>query len=1125
MVQKSNGFSTDRSTALGEFSIQKRFINQNFSTSQQQQNSPFNQTRYNSSLSRPLTKHQVPSINFQEQLQKYIPAQENSKKTFDFNFLSHRSGMNDFYKNKQYKVITQEGDLINNQSRALRERSRKRNNKSQLNHLTERGLSPIVSRLLDKDIDLQSQQQNEQSNIGLTNNQEFDPLYQASQMKSFEDSEMPDKNQHNQIDITPIFNDKLHPDQIEQQIQFQKYSHIQGEPVDYHYRQVKYIKLVPKKFKENYEVHFQDVFKKGQIYQVFDDQKKINMQNRLRQQNVIEKLQKQGHSCKDGNRKCSTSKQFDLVDVENQAFNNFYVEDHKQGLLDPTQPSKLVVQHPNLVKVSRYPRATLPHELKSRFEIDIINEFRAKQQSQNGGRGSTTGSIYENLYNDQFWRVDKEQQQQLDQNGQPSFQQFRPETCYRWSSPVKQVEHKSVLGPRANSMFGQYQRTKTAQNVKKNVEQREDLKALTQMGKFRSTNKKLWKFGGFTERPEWFDKMIMMASHQKRRCQCCNRFNCLKYLRQKTSDFREPIVKVRAQTVLGQRNETTLNQIYEQTFEDQVNQVASTSNDRYHQSYNMKKASSLTTQDITTKARVRSFINENQRTPQQQRSQSSIDSNKIINIDDPISASQLPDILVSQNKIQNQRNDGHNQNSTGGQQIDTMDYLVNQKRSVLYQYQQNSGNPRKKESAHLKDSIVQSSLGGNIPHKDYIAGSKFSSQDIDPNFQLTEEQQQRYSTAQINSDQLIEELIIKAHDRVKSWETSNEDLAQKDFAQIPISQNTLMQNIIKTARRESLNLVNINLGKPLMIYHHKEDQEPKISKAIEQNKNKSGKYNIPVHFSHSQAVSPDRQQQQFAQSIFKQYELPKRKNQIQARQQAQWSSPFQQRLQQDYGKKAFLNTNKAINMDRPKNHISDFENNRIAPGYISKRDFIANMDLRQNVAIHDPSLQYFQGKRGSNAGANYSKYHNDSQSNPQKNRNFHIFGPFDHKIDNSEQNQTLDHDIPQDKFNLSSKRMLDIQNDSLYQINNIENTDRTDDQILSTDRIIPTQNLLQDKNNYQNFQEVSPNIRSTQNIVNIQNQLKSDVAVGSDEIEFQNELLKNSRQNSNSKSKRDSLNE
>jgi len=25
--------------------------------------------------------------------------------------------------------------------------------------------------------------------------------------------------------------------------------------------------------------------------------------------------------------------------------------------------------------------------------------------------------------------------------------------------------------------------------------------------------KKLWKFGGFLERPEWFNKMIMMASH------------------------------------------------------------------------------------------------------------------------------------------------------------------------------------------------------------------------------------------------------------------------------------------------------------------------------------------------------------------------------------------------------------------------------------------------------------------------------------------------------------------------------------------------------------------------------------------------------------------------------------
>lgn len=89
---------------------------------------------------------------------------------------------------------------------------------------------------------------------------------------------------------------------------------------------------------------------------------------------------------------CSVEKQFDLVDIENLAFSNLYV--------DPNGPSKLnhsqkkskekLIQPNSKPKVSRYPRNTLPAELKNRFEIDV------KSQKNE-------------LYDDEFWRKDSYQ--------------------------------------------------------------------------------------------------------------------------------------------------------------------------------------------------------------------------------------------------------------------------------------------------------------------------------------------------------------------------------------------------------------------------------------------------------------------------------------------------------------------------------------------------------------------------------------------------------------------------------------------------------------------------------------------------------------------------------------------
>lgn len=62
----------------------------------------------------PLTDSKFTSSRQKEGLQKYKPSEKHSESSFNFNFLSYRSAMKSVYKNKNYKVITKEGELIPN---------------------------------------------------------------------------------------------------------------------------------------------------------------------------------------------------------------------------------------------------------------------------------------------------------------------------------------------------------------------------------------------------------------------------------------------------------------------------------------------------------------------------------------------------------------------------------------------------------------------------------------------------------------------------------------------------------------------------------------------------------------------------------------------------------------------------------------------------------------------------------------------------------------------------------------------------------------------------------------------------------------------------------------------------
>lgn len=105
----------------------------------------------------------------------------------------------------------------------------------------------------------------------------------------------------------------------------------------------------------------------------------------------MEKLHKGEHSCK--NRKCSMDKGvLDMVEIENLAFNNMYIEneDISKGSTTKLHRDGSYSKYLQGVSVSRYPRAVLPEELKSRFEISVHTKSKS--------------ILNKTSYNDQFWR-------------------------------------------------------------------------------------------------------------------------------------------------------------------------------------------------------------------------------------------------------------------------------------------------------------------------------------------------------------------------------------------------------------------------------------------------------------------------------------------------------------------------------------------------------------------------------------------------------------------------------------------------------------------------------------------------------------------------------------------------
>jgi hypothetical protein len=63
------------------------------------------------------------------------------------------------------------------------------------------------------------------------------------------------------------------------------------------------------------------------------------------------------------------------------------------------ETSKARLYEAKKVKVSRYPRANLPLELKSRFEVDM-----GEGKSPPNNISERKGSIASTTYNDEFWR-------------------------------------------------------------------------------------------------------------------------------------------------------------------------------------------------------------------------------------------------------------------------------------------------------------------------------------------------------------------------------------------------------------------------------------------------------------------------------------------------------------------------------------------------------------------------------------------------------------------------------------------------------------------------------------------------------------------------------------------------
>lgn len=67
----------------------------------------------------------------------------------------------------------------------------------------------------------------------------------------------------------------------------------------------------------------------------------------------------------------------DMVEIENLAFNNLYIEQSDIQNKSPSKTSKADSSNKGLLagSVSRYPRAVMPYELKSRFEVEFPSQL------------------------------------------------------------------------------------------------------------------------------------------------------------------------------------------------------------------------------------------------------------------------------------------------------------------------------------------------------------------------------------------------------------------------------------------------------------------------------------------------------------------------------------------------------------------------------------------------------------------------------------------------------------------------------------------------------------------------------------------------------------------------------
>jgi hypothetical protein len=97
-------------------------------------------------------------------------------------------------------------------------------------------------------------------------------------------------------------------------------------------------------------------------------------------------------------------------------FSKLYIEPPKSPVNDllinqMIEESEQVEKSPlsKKLNVSRYPRTSLPTELKMKFEVDTAkNSVHPKPLRQSPRRGTAPHSprrqSYANLYNDEFWR-------------------------------------------------------------------------------------------------------------------------------------------------------------------------------------------------------------------------------------------------------------------------------------------------------------------------------------------------------------------------------------------------------------------------------------------------------------------------------------------------------------------------------------------------------------------------------------------------------------------------------------------------------------------------------------------------------------------------------------------------